>query len=64
MLPIQAAKLKGMGKLGQWSNNVVNHFWFCCRTCDTSLGKLPYVQYQFLNFRVGQMGWCVASCVR
>ena len=23
-----AGKLKGMGKLGKWSNNIVNHFWF------------------------------------
>ena len=27
-------KTKGMEKLSQWSSNIVNHFWYCCRTCN------------------------------
>ena len=30
----RAEKLRGMNKINQWANNTVNHFWFCCSTCD------------------------------
>ena len=29
-----------MNKINQWANNIINHFWFCCRTCDGDLQKL------------------------
>ena len=25
-----------MEKLLSWNNNIVNHLWYCCRTCDGS----------------------------
>ena len=49
LLPIQAGKLKGMGKLGQWSNNIVNHFWFCSRTCNTSLDSLKVNIFMYIE---------------
>ena len=36
----QAGKLKKMNKIGMWSQNIVNHFWFCCRTCNGDLADL------------------------
>lgn len=29
-----------MEKLSKWANNIVNHFWYCCRTCDGDVKKL------------------------
>ena len=31
-VPPQASKTKGMGVLESWSDNVVNHFWWCCES--------------------------------
>lgn len=25
--------MRGMQKIALWSQNIVNHFWFCCRKC-------------------------------
>ena len=44
---LQAGKVCNMGKLNQWSGNIVNHFWFCCRTCDGKSVKLKVVQGAF-----------------
>jgi len=43
----QAGKLRGMGKLGKWSNNIVNHFWFCSQTCE---GKLESLKVTMLRW--------------
>jgi len=40
MCPGQAGKPRGMEKLSRWSGNIVNHFWYCCRTCDGNVNKL------------------------
>ena len=36
----QAGKAKGMSKLSSWSSNIVNHFWYSCRTCNGDVKKL------------------------
>lgn len=50
----QAGKLKGMGKLAQLSNNIVNHSWFSCRTCDKSFDSSKvnflFLQNDFIEF--------------
>ena len=29
-----------MSKLSSWSSNIVNHFWYSCRTCNGDVKKL------------------------
>jgi len=29
-----------MGKIALWSQNIVNHFWYCSRTCNGDLSDL------------------------
>lgn len=33
--PLKAGKLKGQSILLHWLRDVVNHFWWCCKTADT-----------------------------
>ena len=35
-----AGRLRGMSKIALWSQNIANHFWYCCRTCDGDLATL------------------------
>ena len=37
---LQAGKVKNMNKLLQWSGNIINHFWHCCKTCEGDPMKL------------------------
>jgi len=37
---LQAGKVKNMKKLQQWSGNIINHFWHCCKTCEGDPMKL------------------------
>lgn len=37
---LQAGKVKNMNKLQQWSGNIINHFWHCCKTCEGDPMKL------------------------
>ena len=32
-----------MGKLLAWSTSIVNHFWYCCRTCNGDVKLLKVV---------------------
>ena len=31
---------KGFGPLKEWVPIIVNHFWLCCKNCNTDLAKL------------------------
>lgn len=33
-------KTKGMGKLALWTDHIVNHFWYCCESCNDSVENL------------------------
>ena len=33
--PLKAGKLKCQSILLNWLRDVVNHFWWCCKTADT-----------------------------
>ncbi|KAL0973305.1 hypothetical protein UPYG_G00201730 [Umbra pygmaea] len=37
-----AAKIKGQSILFNWLKNIVNHFWWCCKTADTREQFLHY----------------------
>ena len=43
----QAGRKKNMGKLLLWLHNIVNHFWYCARTCggDVALLKVSMCHY-------------------
>lgn len=55
-----------MEKIGHWSGNIVNHFWFSCRTCNDDEQKLKVGILEFVAFIcviiTGEMGWFAASC--
>ena len=66
MVLFQAGNIKGMNKLHDWSGNIVNHLWFCSRTCDEDLDTLKvYKQhmhiYMYYSF-VEEMVILAASC--
>lgn len=42
---MQAGKARNMGKVMQWSGNIINHFWFSCRTCEGNAVKLKVYMY-------------------
>ena len=29
-----------MTKIKKWTDNICNHFWYCCRNCDGDAEKL------------------------
>ena len=33
-------EMHNMKKINEWSGSIVNHFWFCCCTCEGKLMKL------------------------
>lgn len=48
MLP-QAAKGRGMEKIGLWADKIVNHFWFCCEKCDQNVDDLKVNYYSCVS---------------
>lgn len=37
-----------MGKLSMWGDKVVNHFWYCCQSCEGDLEMLKAGVYYLL----------------
>lgn len=30
----QAGSAKGLNKISEWSDDIINHFWYCCETAS------------------------------
>ena len=68
----QAGNVKNIGKLLEWSGNIINHFWHCCQTCESDLMKLkvhnvistamPFTYIIYLFTR--QSGQAFVSCAK
>ena len=41
----KAGKMRGMHKIALWSQNIVNHFWYCCRKCGGDRIELKVYYY-------------------
>ena len=37
---LKAAKRRDCGKLNEWIKSIINHFWWCCATCDKNVDTL------------------------
>ena len=37
---LKAAKRRDCGKLNGWIKSIINHFWWCCATCDKNVDTL------------------------
>lgn len=68
----QAGQLKVMSKITSWSQNIVNHFWYSCRTCNGDLTTLKVASYNIGVLRIatilycmlGEVERCIASCMQ
>lgn len=43
----KAGKLRGMEKIALWSQNIVNHFWYCSRTCNGDLTSMKVCMHAY-----------------
>ena len=39
----KAGRQRGMSMIALWSQNIANHFWYCCHTCNGDLATLKVV---------------------
>lgn len=67
----QAGQLKGMSKIALCSQNIVNHFWYSCRTCNGNLTTLKVATLVCLEVHpfyivrmLGEVERCIASCMQ
>lgn len=56
-----------------WSQNIVNHFWYCCRICDGNLTDLKVLTklsfkrvfyIQFITTYIGEVAGCSTPCLQ
>ncbi|KAL0964117.1 hypothetical protein UPYG_G00319080 [Umbra pygmaea] len=56
-----AAKIKGQSILFNWLKDIVNHFWWCCKTADTRVQFLALwvgILHHVCNIHTWTMGSC------
>lgn len=58
----QAARVKGCEPLKEWIDDIVNHFWFCCQTCEGSVDELKEVWFGVLHHVCGDHKWAEGEC--
>ncbi|XP_065886789.1 uncharacterized protein [Dysidea avara] len=58
----EAGKRKGMDKLLKWSSNIVNHFWYCCRTSNGDVQILKIKWSALLHHVIDEHQWLDGRC--
>lgn len=63
-LLFQLGKTKGNEKICQWTDHIINHFWYCCSNCDGPESKLKVKKNSCLLF-IPAIIYChtVPACV-
>ncbi|XP_068735198.1 uncharacterized protein [Montipora capricornis] len=58
----QAAHRRGCETLKEWIDDIVNHFWFCCQSCDGSVDELKETWFGVLHHVCGEHEWAGGAC--
>ncbi|XP_068760155.1 uncharacterized protein [Montipora capricornis] len=58
----QAARIRGCETLKEWIDDIVNHFWFCCQSCDGSVDELKETWFGVLHHVCGEHEWAGGAC--
>ena len=52
LLPHQIATTKGNEKIAEWSDGIINHFWYCCSAaseCDNEVKATAVLKVKCLD---------------
>lgn len=58
----QAAKMKGCEAIKPWIEDIVNHFWFCCQSCNRDVEELKDTWFGVLHHVCGEHSWGGGEC--
>ncbi|XP_068709173.1 uncharacterized protein [Montipora foliosa] len=58
----QAAKIKGCSDLQEWTDCIVNHFWYCSQDCNGSEEQLKETWVGVLHHVCGEHTWATGQC--